>query len=154
MIDKERIKLLPIWCLTETHPAFYDTESKSAVGQTAKLYGAMRELQEDYNTYVNEINETITAFINDVNADQEEFINSINKIVHDYIAMIDEKIKLQDKEIDDAVQYMKDNIATSIHDLVYELNENHELDNMIISAMSNIEDELKSKQETFENSRS
>lgn len=138
MISKERIKLLPVWCITETRPAFYDIDSKAAVGQTARLYGAMRELQEDYNNYVNEINTTITTFINDVNVDQEEFINSINKIMHDYIAMLDEKLKLQDKEIEETIVYIKENTEQALKETIMEMNAAGELNDVIVTAFDNL----------------
>lgn len=138
MISKDRIKLLPHWCITETSPAFYDTESKTAVGQTAKLYAAMRELQEDYNNYVNETNAVITDFIHNVNADQEEFINSINKIMHDYIAMLDEKIKMQDSVIADAVQYMKTNLNNSINELLTDMQEQGKLNALILKSFNEL----------------
>lgn len=142
MISKDRIKLLPNWCITETHPAFYDTESKTAVGQTAKLYGAMKELQEDYNKYVNEINETIIAFINDANADQEEFINSINKIMHDYIAMIDEKIKMQDNVIEENITYIKENMINGLQEILNQMIESGELEESILNTFEGLNDRV------------
>lgn len=118
MINIEKIKLLPNWVITDKYPAFYDTESATAIEQTAKLYGAMRELQESYNKFVASVNTTITAFINDVNADQEEFECKITKIVHDYIAMLDEKIKQQDQVIEDSIIYVKNNIEESATEII------------------------------------
>lgn len=138
MISKERIKLLPKWCLTETHPAFYDVDSKTAVGQTARVYAAMLELQEDYNSFVSEINICITDFINNVNADQECFKNQITKIVHDYIAMLDEKLKLQDKEIQESIVYIKDNLQEGIKEVINEMVESGELENAIVDAFDNL----------------
>lgn len=119
-LNINKIELLPVWCITDKYPAFYDTESATAIEQTAKLYGAMRILQEEYNNMATNVNATITAFINDVNADQEEFENHINKIVHDYIAMIDEKIKLQDKRIEDTIIYIKEHITEVANNVIRE----------------------------------
>lgn len=148
MINKERIRLLPIWNITEPHPAFYDIDSKTSVGQTARLYGAMRELQEDYNKYVNEINATITAFINDVNADQEEFINSINKIMHDYIAMLDEKIKMQDEVIDENITYIKENMIESLQELLNQMVESGKLDAIILNTFNELNDRVETLEKT------
>lgn len=134
-LNIKKIELLPLWCITDKYPAFYDTESATAIEQTAKLYGAMRTLQEEYNNMATTVNATINAFINDVNADQEEFENHINKIIHDYIAMIDEKIKLQDKTIadsidsqneviEDAIVYIKNNITEVANRIMREAVEN------------------------------
>lgn len=138
MISKERIKLLPKWCLTETHPAFYDIDSKTAVGQTAKVYAAMLELQEDYNSFVSEINICITDFINNVNADQECFKNQITKIVHDYIAMLDEKVKLQDAKIEDSIVYIKENIIEGVTEVLGQMQESGELEDAIVNAFDNL----------------
>ena len=138
MISKERIKLLPIWNITETHPAFYDVDSKTAVGQTARVYAAMLELQEDYNSFVSEINICITDFINNVNADQECFKNEITKIVHDYIAMLDEKLKMQDKEIQETIVYIQENLKESVEEVIDQMVESGELENAIVDAFDNL----------------
>lgn len=124
MLDVKKISLLPPWHMIETHPAFYDLDSKTAVGQTARLYGAMKELQEVYIEWSNKANAVITDFINNVNADQEEFENSINKIMHDYISMIDEKIKMQDQKIED-------NLNGAIEELLNELIKTGKIKNII-----------------------
>lgn len=126
MID--RIKLLPHWCITDKHPAFYDTESVTVIEQTARLYAAMRTLQEDYNKYVDEVNKVIEEFINTSNADQEEFENKITTIVHNYIEMLDEKIKIQDKEIEEFGLYMKNNIESTANGLIKEMLASGEID--------------------------
>lgn len=123
-LNIKKIELLPLWCVTDKYPAFYDTESATAIEQTAKLYGAMRTLQTEYNEMVTNVNATITAFITDVNADQEEFENHITKIIHDYIAMIDEKIKLQDKRIEDTIIYIKEHITEVANNVMKEAVEN------------------------------
>ena len=75
-----RINLLPHWHLTNPQPAFYDLESATAVDMVAKVYGAMRELQSDYNNCVDEINKTIKEFISSTEKNQECFMNKITKI--------------------------------------------------------------------------
>lgn len=133
-----RIKPLPEWCLTDTLPAFYDTESATTVEETAKLYGKVKNLVEDYNKYVNEINKTIEDFTNGVNQDQEEFKNSIIKIMHDYIHSVDTKIDIQDSRISEAVEFMTINLSQSITSLLTEMKENGELDVAVLNAIDNI----------------
>lgn len=130
-LNIKKIELLPLWCVTDKYPAFYDTESATAIEQTAKLYGAMRTLQEEYNNMASNVNATITAFITDVNADQEEFENHINKIVHDYIAMLDEKIKLQDSVIEESIVYIKNNLSESVENLLNEMIKTGSIKNVI-----------------------
>lgn len=53
------IKSLPNWVLTGTYPAFYDSESLTAIQQTARLWAKVQELITTYNEFVNTINEKI-----------------------------------------------------------------------------------------------
>lgn len=86
-----RIPLLPNWVMTGNNPAFYDSESLTAIQQTARLYGAVRQLQEDYNTFAAELEtninnfesattEEINTFKAGVSADLAEFREEINNI--------------------------------------------------------------------------
>lgn len=129
------IKLLPHWVLTDNHPAFYDTESRTAIQMVARLYGKMQELIEDYNTYIDQINQIITDFEEDFNSGVEEFKEEINGIISDFTATINEKvagqdlaietfesyvngqIASQDEVIADAVNYMKTNLTQIVTDL-------------------------------------
>ena len=133
-----RIPQLPIWCLPDTRPAFHDVESMTVQQQTAKLYGSMRTFIDDYNNFANEINTTISDFINSTNQDQEEFENHINKIVHDYIIMLDTKIDMQDKEIQDSIVYIKENLKQGITDVLNELIDSGEIDEVITNAFDDL----------------
>lgn len=48
------IKKLPHWVVNDNRPAFYDTESATAIEQTAKLYGAMSEVIDEVNKKIEE----------------------------------------------------------------------------------------------------
>lgn len=133
----KKVTLLPHWALPDTLPSVYDTQSGTALEMVAKVYGAMRTLQTEYNSFVDEINQTITDFINNINQDQECFKKEITKIMHDYIMKIDEKIKMQDLVIDNAVKYMKDNIITTSREVITSA-----INNGDISISSNYENEI------------
>ena len=135
---KERIVVLPPWAITNKFPAFYDIDSSTAIEQTGKIYGAMRDLQLDYNKFAIEINDSVNNFMNSVNKDQDEFIKSINKLVHDYIIMLDNKIKLQDLEIKRAVDFMKTNLIKSIENTLNEMIENGDLDKTILNVFNGL----------------
>lgn len=134
-----RFKLLPHWCITTLKSAFYDMESLTAVEQTGRLYKTIQDLIEDYNKYVDEINSTINEFITSADKDQTAFEDKINKIVHDYIAMMDTKIAHQDREIEEAIQYMKDNLSESVASLVTEMKEQGELSEAILGSLNELE---------------
>ena len=72
-----RINLLPNWMLPDSIPSVYDTQSGSFQEMVAKVYGAMRELQLDYKSFVNEINKSITEFTESTDQDQEKFKEDI-----------------------------------------------------------------------------
>ena len=111
------MQLLPRWVLTDKHPSFFETDSGSAIEQTARVYGKMNELIEEYNTFVDSVNEQITNFITETETKQDCFKRCITELIENYIKSIDIKIDKQDMVIDDAVKFMMDNIvqtATSI----------------------------------------
>lgn len=125
---KERITTLPKWVLTGTNPAFYDMDSKTAVEQTARVYGKMSELVEDYNKFADELNLEVTNLVNGTTKDMETFITNLNKITHDYIEMLDNKtdvkiqeyegkIKEQDVKLEQAVNYMTENLSEYVTDV-------------------------------------
>lgn len=132
------IKLLPHWVLTDVNPAFYDVESKTAVEQTARVYAKMQELIKEYNEFVNEVNKAIIEFTESTTKDYEEFNSCITKLVHDYITMLDEKIKIQDKKIEDTIIYIKNNLASGITTEVTRMVESGELDVAVLNAIDNI----------------
>jgi len=111
------IKHLPHWVLTDLQPAFYDVESGTTLQQTARIYAKMQELIDLYNEFVTKVNKYIKDFEDGIIADFEEFRNCIIKVMNDYIETIDTKINLQDTKINDAIEYMKDNIVATSSDL-------------------------------------
>lgn len=104
---------LPLWSLMNKTPAFYDTESATVIEQTAKLYGAMNELIEEHNNFVNSINEQITKIETITTTVQAEYESRMNKLIHDFIHCTDTKI-------DSAVNYMKMNLKDSLVQIVKE----------------------------------
>ena len=111
------IKHLPHWVLTDLQPAFYDVESGTSLQQTAKMYGKMQELIDLYNEFVTKVNKYIKDFEDGIIEDFEEFRNCIIKVMNEYIETIDTKINLQDTKINDAIEYMKDNLVSTVTDL-------------------------------------
>lgn len=133
----DRYPQIPKWCIRNVLPAFYDFESLTAIEQTGALYHTIRSLIDDYNNYVNEINKMFKDFIDGINP-QEEFENKITKIVHDYIKMMDTKIQHQDREIEESIVYIKNNMLESITNIINEMKENGELTEGILESFNNI----------------
>lgn len=112
-----RLKPLPPIALTNLQPAFYDVESVTAIEMVSKLYAYVQEMVNDYNSFIIEINNEIENFENDTNHNIEEFKACVQKLMNDYIESIDIKIDLQNKEIADAIDYMKNNIVETATEL-------------------------------------
>lgn len=129
---------LPHWVMTDDHPAFYDTESSSAIKMVAKLYYKMQELIEDYNKTVDNINDLIDLFTSSSNAEIEDFKAGIRQEFQDFIDIVELKLNTQDKEIEDAVKFMKDNLSYSITKLVLEMKANGEFNEAIMNALSEV----------------
>lgn len=146
-----RIELLPIWTLSDGIPSAYDTTSGTYQEMVAKVYGAMRTLQLDYNSFANEVNEAITRFITDTNSDQEKFENEINKIVHDYIVMIDTKIAHQDRVIEENIAFVKNNLASEVTKVINEMKDSGELDIIIGDAIGGLGGRIETLESKVEN---
>ena len=144
------MKRLPKWCITDKFPALYDTESATAIEMTAKVYGAMNELIDDYNAWVDKINAQIEAFENAVEKDYEVFKVAMRQEFQDFINVVDLKMKEQDKEIADAVDYMKTNLRISIKEMIAGLRVTGELNADILAVFDDfakqISDEATARQ--------
>lgn len=112
------IRPLPFWVLTDLQPAFYDSESGTALQQLSRMYPKIQEIIDNYNDFVRDVNRYIdefeTGIINDFNC----FKNCIIKTMNDYIESIDTKINLQDMDIQNAIDYMKDNIVATTTNVI------------------------------------
>lgn len=158
-MDK-RIPTLPNWVINDIFPAVYDTESATAIEQTAKLYMTVKNMVDDYNKFANEVNKTIEEFITGVNSNQECFEKKITKTIHDYIDYMNSKIASQDKVINDTIVYIKDNLKPAIQEVIEQMKESGEFDEALTNAFNNIGNrvatleiantELKTKVETLE----
>lgn len=113
-MKKYCLRHLPHWVLTDTLPAFYDCESATAIQQTAKLYGKIQELITIYNDFVRDVNRYITEFEEGIIKDFNCFQNCVIKTMNDYIESIDTKIELQDNKIQEAIDYMKNNLVSTV----------------------------------------
>ena len=121
------IRPLPHWVVTDLHPAFYDTESATAIEMVAKLYAKMQELIKKYNSFVDKINQAIKDYENDMNQSFEDFKSCVMKLMSDYIETLDMKIATQDAKIQNAIEYMKDNITQTASDLFTQALENGDI---------------------------
>ena len=146
---KYHIRPLPYWVLTDLQPAFYDSESGTVLQQMSRVYAKVQELLDAYNNFVKEINTYISEFEDGIIKDFECFKNCVIQTMNDYIQTIDTKINLQDlnienkfevqneliqakfteqdSKIDEAIDYMKNNIIATTTTIINEAIQNGDL---------------------------
>lgn len=136
------MKKLPYWCLTDKLPAFYDTESATAIEQTAKVYGAMQTLVDEYNSFAETVNNSIEEFESGAVKDFEAFTVGIRQEFQDFIdvvnqsiqsmnvaianqnSLIDERFATQDRRILNALHSSQTTLAEAISDFEKTMNSN------------------------------
>lgn len=121
------MRLLPKWALTDKFPAFYDTESGSAIEQTAKVYAAMQELIKEYNSFADNVNQIISEFKTESEKENECFKVCVTNLIENYIKSIDLMIEKQNLKIDDSIVFIKNNLDESIKTLAEEMLANGEI---------------------------
>ena len=104
---------LPKWRLTNKSPAFYDTESGTAIEQTAKVYAAMQELTEDFIKFTQEMALAMTEFKEQVETSNIRYKEDLCEIMENYIKSVDLKVN-------DAVAYMKTHLDETATQLLNE----------------------------------
>lgn len=114
------IPLLPKWALNSNNPAFYDTESATAIEMVAKLHGSMNTLIDDYNNYVDNTNKIIANFNESTTKDIELFKIAMRQEFQDFIDTVELKIQSQDQTIKDAIEYIQNNIIAVTTKIVNE----------------------------------
>ncbi len=105
---------LPKWVIPDKFPALFDHDSATVIEMTAKLYGAMNGLIDDYNTFVERINAEIEAFEVSMTKDYDTFIISMRQEFQDFIDTIELKVKAQDKTITDKFNDQNEVLINSV----------------------------------------
>lgn len=121
------IRPLPFWVLTDLQPAFYDSESGTVLQQLSRIYPKIQEVIDSYNDFVRKVNRYIDEFENGIIKDFNCFKNCVIKTMNDYIESIDMKINLQDMDIQNAIDYMKNNIVETTTNVVNQAIQNGDI---------------------------
>lgn len=132
------IKPINHWSLNRVNPTIDDTESMSVLELVGKVTTKINELIKTYTEFETNITNNFNELSNTTKQEQECFKNQIIKLIHDYIAMIDEKIKQQDKEIEESITYIKNNISESVEAVVNEMKESGELDSALLNSFNDL----------------
>lgn len=106
------MRKLPKWVILSKFPALYDLESATVIEMTAKIYGAMGDMIDEYNKFAESVNASIKAFENGMTTDYEEFTVGLRQEFQDFIDVVETKIQEQNVYINDTMTYVKNNMYT------------------------------------------
>ena len=88
------MQLLPKWVLPPTMPAIYDLESGTALEMTAKVYGAMNTLIEEYNKFADSVNEHMKTFTESETEKRTEFEKTVTELYRQFQCQMDMYLRL------------------------------------------------------------
>ena len=112
------IKPLSNWAYLDSKYAFSDTESATAVEQTAKLYKKIQELITTWNTFEIDFRNELDSFKKEMTDKENLFEQSMVAIIHNYIHQIDDQIAAQNRIVEDVKSDMVE-VATGIVDEMF-----------------------------------
>jgi hypothetical protein len=78
---------LPKWLLANPFPALHDFESLTVIDQTARIYGAMNQLIEEWNKMI----EQLSGFEKSETESREEFELKITKVIREFMCSWEQK---------------------------------------------------------------
>lgn len=78
---------LPKWLLANPFPALHDFESLTVIDQTARIYGAMNQLIEEWNKMI----EQLSGFEKSETESREEFELKITKVIREFMCSWNQK---------------------------------------------------------------
>lgn len=88
------MNLLPKWAIVNPFPAIHDFESLTVIDQTARIYGAMNALIEEYNKFADTVNGQLSTFTETEQKAREEFETQITKIMREFICSMEQHLKV------------------------------------------------------------
>lgn len=132
------IKPLPQWITPGNRYAFDDFESATAQEMVGRIYKKMQELVNDYSSIIETTDSSIEEFKETSTEAYKEFMDEVNKIVHDYIYMLDMKVVNQDRKIDEATGFMKENLSGYVESTIDGMKTDGSLDATILDVFNGI----------------
>lgn len=105
---------LPTWVVANKYPAFFDLESNTAIEQTARLYGAVNTLIENYNTFISVVEEEITTMVEQYALDNETHEVAVRQIMQDFFDSVETSLQLQDAKIEAIENSFVDNLSKTV----------------------------------------
>lgn len=106
---------LPKWVLANPIPAIHDFESLTVLEQTARIYGAMNQLINEWNKMI----EQLSGFEKSETESREEFELKITKVIREFMCSWNQKTedleRFAESIINEAIQAGKITI-TEVYD--------------------------------------
>lgn len=81
------MQVLPKWIIANPFPALHDFESLTVLDQTARIYGAMNQLIDEWNKMI----EQLSGFEKSETESREEFELKITKVIREFICSWEQK---------------------------------------------------------------
>ena len=85
---------LPKWVLVNPIPAIHDFESLTVIDQTARIYGAMNQLIEEYNKFAETVNDHLSNFTESEKEARREFELNITKVMNEFRCSMEQYLVL------------------------------------------------------------
>lgn len=89
---------LPKWVLANPFPALHDFESLTVLDQTARIYGAMNSLIEEYNKFAETVNDQLSELTESEGEARKEFEIQITKVMKEFMCSMEQYMKLNLEE--------------------------------------------------------
>jgi len=138
------MKLLPHWAVPDNKPGFYDSESATAIEQTAKVYRAMQELIGEYNQFVDELNSEFKSFLQQGTENHTVFEMKIEQLYHDFVKTITLKYQAQDQVLNNAVNTIIAEIPQHLETSLDNMYKNGEFDQIVYNSIANLKKDFDS----------
>jgi hypothetical protein len=113
--SSKAMQKLPNWVVANKFPAFYDTESLTAIEQTARLYGATNTLIENYNTFISIVDEALANFLEEYQHSNEVHEVSVRQLIQDFFDSVETALQLQNSRITAIENTFGSNIENAIN---------------------------------------
>lgn len=89
---------LPKWVLANPFPAAHDFESLTVLEQTARIYGAMNTLIDEYNKFADTVNKQLSTFTKSEEEARKEFEIQITKTIREFMCSMEMYMKVNLEE--------------------------------------------------------
>ena len=141
---------LPKWQIANINPSFKDMESATAIEMTAKIYGAMNQLIDEYNNFAIKLEKEFIEYReNDLN-DLSCFKKQIIDLVNDYTKMYDFKIQEHDTEIKNIMLYFNDKLKNELITIINDMKNTGEFNELIQQVFIEFAEEVETLKNQYE----